>query len=165
MIARQEAIPVEHPVDRTLRLMRKAAKRAERREHGPLLGIGAIKQMLGEKSRETVLGYLIKLVARGEVEVLQCTNGTYWAPYLAPQPVIVRPEDVTDGFFILQREIFDGPRSSWFDAETFTNSIRAGAALRYAKANGEYRAREWNSPDRRIQRVRLVSLPKLGQPA
>jgi hypothetical protein len=155
----QSAEAIVHPVERTLHYLRRVSRRALARDTGDLLGIGQIKQMLGTKDGDAVRGYLIKLVARGDVEVLECTNGIYWRSTLGREILQQRIQEVekVDGHFILQREIMDDHRGLWFDAEKFTNSKRAARALEYAQREAYARANEWGTPAKRVQSIRLIS--------
>jgi hypothetical protein len=150
---------VENPVERTLKLMRKHARRALRDDVGPWLGIGQINQMVGAKDRHIVRGYLIKLLARGDIELVEFSNGQGWRAILPPEPVVIGPEDVKDGVFILQREIREGSRSLWFDDRTFTNSIRAKRALHWEQQQALVRSRQWDVSER-IQNMRILAVVK-----
>ncbi|WP_148648336.1 hypothetical protein [Sphingobium cupriresistens] len=140
------------PVDRTLAFLRNAARRAND-DRGPLRTIGEVKQAIGA-DKEAVRGYLIKLVARGDILLHDWSGGQCWE---AVMPKKVAPVEVADGHFILQRELLDGNRSSWFDAETFTNFARAKQALEFAKSAELARSQEFFG--RRAQRIRLLSVP------
>src|SRR5690606_30141929 len=116
-------------------------------------GIGRIRQALGMTDKDAVRGALIKLVARGEVETPECSNGVYWRAHFTPKPA---PVEVADGVFILQRELADDHRQLWFDVERFTNRERAMNALRFAESDAQSRAMQDN-PRRPMQQLRLIS--------
>ena len=142
-----------HPVERTLKFLRRAARRAND-DRGPLRSISEVKQAIGAE-KETVRGYLIKLVARGDVICHEFSSGQCWEARVEKKPA---PVEAKDGVFILQRELPGDTRSLWFDAETFTNFERAKRALEYAKADALHRSQEWGRNDR-VQRIRLLSVP------
>ena len=149
----------ESRVDQILRLMRRKRRRDENADNGTWLGLGAIKQMVGG-DRESVRGDLISLVARGDVEVLICINGTYWRAYAECWIAKQVAKEADDGHYVLQHELVDDSSWShpkWFDAEKFTNRARAEAALKYAKWERDARSREYNSAGRG-QRIRMISL-------
>ena len=142
-----------HPVERTLRFLRRAAHRAKD-DRGPLRGLNEIRQAVGSE-KETVRGYLIKLVARGDVICHEFSSGQCWEARVEKKPVAV---EAKDGVFILQRELPGDTRSLWFDAETFTNFERAKRALDHAEAEALHRSQQWGRNDR-AQRIRLLSVP------
>ncbi|MES2173875.1 MAG: hypothetical protein V4523_07995 [Pseudomonadota bacterium] len=151
------AAQIESPVERTLRFLRRAAERAND-DRGPLRSIGDVKQAVGA-DKDAVRGYLIKLVARGDILLHEFASGQCW------EAVVPRKEPVkeaVDGHFILQRELLDGYRSSWFDAETFTNSSRARQALKSAADIEAVRSREFCG--HRAQRIRLVAIAQSTHP-
>lgn len=150
-----EAGEPETAIDRTLRLMRRQRRRDDNADRGSLMGLGSIKQMVGG-DREALRGILISLVARGDVEVCECTNGTFWRAF-ADAPKATAKANKLDGHYILQREVFEGGRQFWFDAESFDNSKWATAALEYASRVEQAGAAESGSL-RRPQRVRLLKL-------
>lgn len=143
--------------DKLMRLMKRARQRADARDDGNWLGMGQIKQMFGSKDGDFVRGLLIKLVARGQVEAGECVNGIYWRAYAAPVVTKPHPDTIPDGRYILQREVFEGGRAFWFDAETFTNLNRAKSSLQYENAvqQARYRESSWERP----QRLRLIQEP------
>lgn len=144
----------QHPVDRTLNYLRKAARSAND-DRGPLRTISTIKQAVGA-DKEAVRGYLIKLVARGEIMLHDWSGGQCWEAVM-PKPVA--PVEAVDGHFVLQREVIHDQRAYWIDGETFTNCDRAKSALKFAQSAAQYRAREWGRP---VQRIRLLQAPAKG---
>lgn len=66
-----------HPVERTLFLMKRWRRRDEAKDAGTWRGLSVIAQGVGS-DRDAVRGYLIKLVARGEVEAMEFANGVFW---------------------------------------------------------------------------------------
>jgi len=149
-MASAAASNTESPIDRTMKFLRRAAQRANN-DRGPLRTLREVAQAVG-KDKDAVRGYLIKLVARGEVVFHDCINGQSWSAFVEkPAPVAEK----VDGRFILQREIMDDSRSLWFDAETFTNSDRAQLALKFARADAQARSQQFC----RTQRIRLLSVP------
>lgn len=144
----------ETPIERTLRLMRRQRRRSENNDQGNLLGIGKIKQMVGG-NREAVRGDLIALVARGDVEVIECINGIFWRATAHEPDYIIIERNEDDGHFILQREVIQDSRAFWFDADIFTSSERAKSALEMARWEARARAGEYG---RRAQRIRLIKV-------
>lgn len=147
---------IETPLDKMRRVLKRHRQRADARDQGNLVGIGQIKQMMATKDGDAVRGLLIKLVASGEVEALDCVNGLYWRWYVEAKKIVAKT-DAVDGRFILQRELMDeacGRRNVWFDAESFTNRARATAAVEYARWEAE--ARSADRVGGRVQGIRLV---------
>lgn len=143
------------PINRTLRFLQRARRR-DSDTCGPLRSLAQIAQAVGA-DKETVRGYLIKLLASGEIEFHNFSSGQSWSAPKLPEPV--RKEDAADGHYILQREIMDDPRGLWFDAETFTNSTRAKCALDWARRDAEFAARQFGNSSARVQRIRMLSVP------
>ncbi len=151
------AAKVSHPVDRTLSFLKKAARRAND-DRGPLRSIGEIKQAVGE-DKDAVRGYLIKLLARGDIVLHECINGQAWSVEVDRQSFAPPVPPVVDGHYILQREVIEDGRTFWFDADVFTNFERAKNMLEYQQRRAEYSAREWRNYPQRVQRIRLLQLP------
>lgn len=148
----------ETAIDKLRRLMARNRRRSDGRDEGNLLGMGQIKQMMGSKDGDAIRGLLIKLVASGEVEAVECTNGIYWRWHVDAKKHVLKPEAV-NGRFVLQRELMDhghGRRGLWFDTDTFTNRARANAALEYAR--WEAKARATDRIGGRVQGIRLVEM-------
>lgn len=159
-----EAEVPESQLDKLARLIRRRHRRAEARDSGNLFGIGEIKQMLGTKDRDRVRGLLVKLVARGDVEPVECINGVYWracGATVSPQ----RPVETKDGTFVMQRQLVGDPRNLWFDVETFTNRAHAKQAVELARKYALFRHREHGVSNAPIQRIRLIELPADGASA
>lgn len=156
----QDVTATESSVDKILRLMFRKRRRDEAKDNGTWLGLGDIKQMVGGE-REAVRGDLIALVARGDVEVCEFSNGVAWRSAKG-LPVVDRNKGFEpDGHYALQREVNEDGRSFWFDAETFDNSKRAADALRWAKSADEARIRADGGSGytmRRSQKMRIVQV-------
>lgn len=151
---------VEAPIDRIARLLSRKRRRDEGKDLGTWLGLGEIKQMVGGE-REALRGDLIALVARGDVEVCEFSNGIAWRSSKG-LPVVDRDKGFEpNGHYVLQREVAEDGRSFWFDAETFDNSKRAAEALKWAKWNDESRIKADGGQGytmRRPQKMRIVQV-------
>lgn len=72
--------------DRAEQMLRRWRRRDDARDHCGWRGISEIRQGLG-LDRDATRGILIKLVARGSVEVGEFSNGIFWRAGDSPSEV------------------------------------------------------------------------------